>query len=228
MTMDSEPAQLRYNGQGLIPAVLQDANTGEVLMVAWMNEEALQLTRETGQAHFWSRSRRTLWHKGATSGNFMNVRDILADCDADTLLVSVDPVGPACHTGERSCFHRHLAPAYQKPGVRGTGRTASRTSATAEPPYDSRILDELYEVVLDRWANRPPGSYTAQLLDAGEDEILKKVGEEAMEVIIAAKGQGDERVVSEIADLIYHLLVLLAARGLGLVEVRAELAKRRR
>jgi len=193
---------IRFDERGLVPAVLQDAASGEVLMVAWMNEEALRRTQETGQVHFWSRSRQALWHKGATSGNLMNVREIRVDCDADTLLLKVDPAGPACHTGERSCFHRRL-----------------------QPPT---VLQTLFATILDRQANRPPGSYTAYLLDAGEDEVLKKIGEEAMEVILAAKGQGDERLVAEVADLFYHLLVLLAARGLTLADVEAELVRRRR
>jgi phosphoribosyl-ATP pyrophosphohydrolase/phosphoribosyl-AMP cyclohydrolase len=212
----------------LVPAVLQDASTDEVLMVAWMNREALRLTRETGQAHFWSRSRQALWHKGATSGNFMNVRDILVDCDADTLLLKVDPEGPACHTGEQTCFSRQRHPHSNWTLPRATDQGMSTIDSAGEPEGESRILDELFAVILDRKANRPADSYTAELLDAEEDEILKKVGEEAMEVVLAAKGQGDERLVSEIADLTYHVLVLLAARGLDLADVRAELAKRRR
>lgn len=208
--MGRDTLELTFDDRGLIPAVVQDAATGEVLMVAWMNEEALRLTQETGQAHFWSRSRQELWHKGATSGNVMNVREIRVDCDADTLLVQADPAGPACHTGERSCFYRQLGAPSADVGFRA-----------------ARILDELFAVILDRQTSRPAGSYTAYLLDAGEDEILKKVGEEAMEVILAAKGQGDGRLVAEMADLIYHLLVLLAARGLSLEVVRGELARRR-
>ena len=208
VTMDDE---IRFDQRGLVPAVVQDATTGEVLMVAWMNREALRLTRETGQVHFWSRSRQELWHKGATSGNFLNAREIRVDCDADTLLVKVDPEGPACHTGERSCFYRRLM-----------GATDDGTAAAG-----SDILEELFGVILDRQNNRPAGSYTVALFDAGEDEILKKIGEEAMEVVLAAKGQGDERLISETADLTYHLLVLLAARGLALADVEAELAKRR-
>jgi len=197
--MSYEPIQIKFDHRGLVPAVVQDANTGQVLMVAWMNEEALRHTQETGQAHFWSRSRQELWHKGATSGNVMNVREIRVDCDADTLLLLVDPAGPACHTGEQSCFYRRLQPS---------------------------VLETLFATILDRQANPRPGSYTVHLLEAGEDEILKKVGEEAMEVILAAKGQGDERLISEIADLFYHLLVLLAARGLSLADVEDELVRR--
>ncbi len=206
---------VKFDQRGLVPAIVQDQASGDVLMVAWMNAEALRLTRETGQAHFWSRSREELWHKGATSGNFMNVREILVDCDADTLLLKVDPEGPACHTGERSCFYRRLEFPF----------TPSLPERHEEP---ADILHVLFDVILDRQANRPPGSYTVKLLDGGEDEILKKIGEEAMEVILAAKGQGDERFVAEMADLAYHALVLLAERGLSPADVEAELAKRRR
>ncbi|RLF30445.1 MAG: bifunctional phosphoribosyl-AMP cyclohydrolase/phosphoribosyl-ATP pyrophosphatase [Thermoplasmata archaeon] len=212
----NEQVNIRFDERGLVPAVVQDSTTGQVLMVAWMNAEALQRTRETGQAHFWSRSRQELWHKGATSGNVMHVREIWVDCDADTLLLRVDPAGPACHTGEQSCFFRRLDSLSPKIGAAGEGTEGGSA------------LDTLFATILDRQANPRPGSYTAQLLDTGEDEILKKVGEEAMEIILAAKGQGDERLISEVADLFYHLLVLLAARGLTLADVGAELARRRR
>ena len=216
-----------FNERGLIPAVLQDAETGEVLMVAWMNRDALRLTQETGQAHFWSRSRQTLWHKGATSGNFMNVREMRIDCDGDTLLVLVDPEGPACHTGRQSCFYRALDRERRVSGYGGKGEAASSGSPGAGEARRG-ILDELFAVIRDRKRKRPAGSYTSQLFDAGEDEILKKVGEEAMEVMLAAKGEGDARLVSEVADLAYHLLVLLASRGLEPVDVAAELRTRRR
>jgi phosphoribosyl-ATP pyrophosphohydrolase/phosphoribosyl-AMP cyclohydrolase len=212
--MTKEDLRIRFDEQGLVPAVVQDATSGQVLMVAWMNEEALRLTRETGQAHFWSRSRRELWHKGASSGNVMDVRGIRVDCDADTLLLQVDPAGPACHTGNRSCFFRSLG-------------------EFAEPPIrrdvdGGNVLHTLFATILDRQTSSRPDSYTVRLLEAGEDEILKKVGEEAMEVILAAKGQGEERLVAEVGDLLYHLLVLLAARGLTLGDVEAELVRRRR
>ena len=212
--MKGEGVEICFDDRGLVPAVLQDVTTGQVLMVAWMNDEALQRTRETGQVHFWSRSRQELWHKGATSGNIMHVREMWVDCDADTLLLEVDPAGPACHTGHRSCFFRRSGAFDESPMGRDVG--------------GGQVLHSLFATVLDRQASRKPGSYTAHLLDSGEDEILKKVGEEAMEVILAAKGQGDERLTAEVADLLYHLLVLLAARGLDLADVEAELARRRR
>ena len=212
--MKGEGVEIRFDDRGLVPAVVQDVTTGQVLMVAWMNEEALQCTRETGQVHFWSRSRQELWRKGATSGNTMHVREMRVDCDADTLLLEVEPAGPACHTGHRSCFFRRSGVFDESPTARDAGR--------------GQVLHNLFATILDRQANPQPGSYTAHLLDAGEDEILKKVGEEAMEVLIAAKGQGDERLTAEVADLFYHLLVLLAAQGLDLADVEAELVRRRR
>lgn len=222
MTETGKSPTIRFDDRGLIPAVLQDAETGEVLMVAWMNRESLRLTQETGEAHFWSRSRQTLWRKGATSGNVMNVREIRVDCDGDTLLVLVEPAGPACHTGERTCFYRSL----EGPADSVVKQAAAEGAQASLPAAD--IVDELFGVIRDRQRCRPEGSYTASLLDAGENEILKKVGEEAMEVVLAAKDEGDERLVYEVADLAYHLLVLLAARGLEPADVARELAKRRR
>jgi phosphoribosyl-ATP pyrophosphohydrolase/phosphoribosyl-AMP cyclohydrolase len=212
--MNHDDMRILFDKQGLVPALVQDAASGQVLMVAWMNEEALRLTQETGQAHFWSRSRRELWHKGATSGNVMNVLEIWVDCDADTLLLQVDPAGPACHTGNPSCFFRRLGQ---------SGEPSVRRDADG-----GHVLHTLFATILDRRSDPRPGSYTAHLLDAGEDEILRKVHEEAMEVILAAKGEGDARVISEVADLFYHLLVLLAARGLTLADVETELVRRRR
>ena len=211
--MRAEDMQIRFDEKGLVPAVVQEAATGQVLMVAWMSEEALLRTQLTGQAHFWSRSRKELWHKGATSGNTMQVREIQIDCDADTLLLQVDPAGPACHTGNCSCFFRPVEGSVE--------RLVDRTVGEGD------VLHALFATILDRQANPRPGSYTAHLLESGEDEILKKVGEAAMEVILAAKGQGDERITAEVADLLYHLLVLLAARGLDLAGVEAELVRRR-
>jgi len=215
MTKD-EKAEPRWNERGLAPAVVQDARTGEVLMVAWMDAEAWRLTRETGEAHFWSRSRQELWHKGETSGNVQRIVEIRLDCDADTVLLRVEPAGPACHTGERSCFYTIVGG--RKPEV------GSQRSEVGSPA----ILDQLYQVILDRKRTAPAGSYTARLFESGLQEISKKVGEESVEVIVAALGQSDERLVSEVADLIYHTLVLLAARGVSLTQVEAELEKRRK
>ena len=215
MTKD-EKAEPKWNEQGLAPAVVQDARTGEVLMLAWMNAEAWRLTQETGETHFWSRSRQTLWHKGETSGNVQRVVEIRLDCDADTVLLRVEPAGPACHTGERSCFYTIVGDRKSEVG--------SQRSEVGSPA----ILDQLYRVILDRKRTAPVGSYTARLFESGLQEISKKVGEESVEVIVAALGQSDERLVSEVADLIYHTLVLLAARGVSLTQVEAELEKRRK
>jgi phosphoribosyl-ATP pyrophosphohydrolase/phosphoribosyl-AMP cyclohydrolase len=172
-------------------AIVQDAESGRVLMLAWMDAEAERRTRESGEATFWSRSRQEYWRKGETSGNTLAVEEIRDDCDGDALLVRVRPAGPACHTGSFSCF----APA-------------------------------LWRTISDRALNRPEGSYTTKLLDEGVPAVARKVGEEAVEVVTAALSESDERVVSESADLIYHLYVLLAARGLDIGEVEAELARR--
>ena len=215
MTKD-EKAEPRWNERGLAPAVVQDARTGEVLMVAWMDAEAWRLTRETGEAHFWSRSRQELWHKGETSGNVQRIVEIRLDCDADTVLLRVEPAGPACHTGERSCFYTVV------------GEQRSEVGGQRSEVGSPAILDQLYQVILDRKQNPRPESYTARLFAAGMEEISKKVGEESVEVIVAALGQSDERLVSETADLFYHALVLLAARGVPLTQVEAELEKRRK
>jgi len=201
---------INWNAQGLAPAIVQDAGTGQVLMLAYMNEESLQRTLETGETWFWSRSRGELWHKGATSGNTQRVVDMRYDCDADTLLLRVEPAGPACHTGQQSCFYRRL----------------SDGSEVGAPPASSQVLPHLEAIIRDRKANPQPGSYTCQLLDAGLSRILKKVGEEAIEILIAAQSEGDERLVSELADFTYHALVLLAARDLAWSDVEAELARR--
>jgi phosphoribosyl-AMP cyclohydrolase / phosphoribosyl-ATP pyrophosphohydrolase len=222
MTKD-EKAEPKWNEQGLAPAVVQDARTGEVLMVAWMNAEAWRLSQETGETHFWSRSRQSLWHKGETSGNVQRVVEIRLDCDADAVLLRVEPAGPACHTGERSCFFTVVRDRRSEVGDRRS-EVGGQRSEIGSPA----ILDQLYQVILDRKRTAPAGSYTARLFESGLQEISKKVGEESVEVIVAALGQSDERLVSETADLFYHTLVLLAARGVSLAQVEAELEKRRK
>jgi phosphoribosyl-ATP pyrophosphohydrolase/phosphoribosyl-AMP cyclohydrolase len=208
--MKAEPIEPKWNEHGLAPAIVQDAKTDQVLMLAWMNAEAWQLTQETGEAHFWSRSRQSLWHKGETSGNVQHIVEIRLDCDEDAILLRVEPAGPACHTGETSCFFTTVE--------RRLSEAASQTT----------VLDQLAQVIQDRKQNPRPGSYTAQLFERGLGEIAKKVGEESIEVIVAALSQSDERLVSETADLMYHSLVLLAARGVSLAQVEAELEKRRK
>jgi phosphoribosyl-ATP pyrophosphohydrolase/phosphoribosyl-AMP cyclohydrolase len=197
-------AEISFDENGLVPCVVQDARTGEVLTVAYMNEEALARTRETGETHFWSRSRQELWHKGETSGNVQKVRRLRYDCDADALVALVDPAGPACHTGERSCFYR--------------GDTEPTT-------YEA--LPTLERTVAERKAAPSSGSYTAELL-ADPPHIGAKVREEAEEVARAADSESDQRVREEAADVLYHLTVLLASRGLSLADAFEELNARRR
>lgn len=218
--------ELKFDEQGLIPAIVQDAGTGQVLMLAYMNTEALAKTLASGETWFWSRSRQTLWHKGATSGNVQAVQEIRYDCDADALLVSVQPAGPACHTGQASCFYRRLTddPESIRPPVQATAPISPAPfPLVGEEPF---TLDALFQVIQDRRQNPTPGSYTASLFEAGIARISQKVGEEAAEVLVAALAQEDRRVVEEVADLAYHTLVLLAARGLTPSDITAELARR--
>ncbi|MGG3956398.1 bifunctional phosphoribosyl-AMP cyclohydrolase/phosphoribosyl-ATP diphosphatase HisIE [Bhargavaea massiliensis] len=202
---------VRFNEQGLVPAIVQDAHSKEVLTLAYMNEQSLQKTLETKETWFYSRSRQMLWHKGETSGNVQKVVDIRYDCDADALLILVEPKGPACHTGEYSCFHHRLSD--EKPIAR-TDRFA--------------ILNVLESVIAEREAKRPEGSYTTYLFEKGIDKIAKKVGEEAAEVIIAAKNRSKEELRWEAADLLYHLLVLLREQRVSLDDVLFVLAERHR
>jgi phosphoribosyl-ATP pyrophosphohydrolase/phosphoribosyl-AMP cyclohydrolase len=196
--------QIQFDENGLVPCIAQDWRTGEVLTLAYMNEEALRRTRESGEVWFWSRSRQELWHKGETSGNVMRVRELRLDCDFDAVLVLVEPAGPACHTGERTCFHNgDLAPA----------------------PHEA--LPALERVIAERKGSAPAGSYTAELL-ADPPRIGDKVREEADEAARAAGEEGDGRVVAEAADVLYHLAVLLASRGLTLGDALEELNGRRR
>ncbi|HKP80834.1 MAG TPA: bifunctional phosphoribosyl-AMP cyclohydrolase/phosphoribosyl-ATP diphosphatase HisIE [Pyrinomonadaceae bacterium] len=196
---------LKFDERGLIPAIVQNARTREVLTLAYMNAESLARTMETGQTWFWSRSRNALWHKGETSGNTQNIVSLACDCDNDAIVVLVEPAGPACHTGARSCF-----------------------DLQTEDEDFGLLLATLYELIESRERDRPEGSYTTYLFNHGLDKILKKVGEESAETIIAAKNEDGARLTSEVADLVYHLLVLLVARGVSLDEVRGELAKRRK
>jgi len=203
--------ELKWDAQGLIPAVAQETATGEVLMVAWMDQEALAKTLETGLAHYWSRSRRALWRKGETSGHEQHVDGVYADCDGDTLLVQVHQAGVACHTGARTCFFTRLEGG-AVPVLSGAGPA---------------MLEVLERVLQSRKVERPEGSYTAGLFARGETQICRKIGEEATEVVTAALGgEGDPRVISEIADLWFHTMVLLASRGIPLRRVFEELAAR--
>src|SRR4030095_1650931 len=198
--------QLKFDGQGLIPAIVQDVSTRAVLTVAYMNAESLARTLETHETWFWSRSRRRLWHKGETSGNTQRVVEVLLDCDQDALVVLVEPSGPACHTGEQSCFHNTIRAATQRP----TSFVQSPEPAQPiQPNTIGGVIDELYSVIVSRKESRPEGSYTTYLFNEGLDKILKKLGEESAETIIAAKNDHPEPLVAEASDLLFHLLVLL-------------------
>jgi phosphoribosyl-ATP pyrophosphohydrolase/phosphoribosyl-AMP cyclohydrolase len=201
---DPIAGQISYDTQGLVPCVVQDWSSGEVLMLAYMNEEALRRTRDTGELHLWSRSRGEQWHKGATSGNVQSVRALRLDCDGDTLLALVEPAGPACHTGERTCFHRGEL----EPGA----------------PYET--LPTLERTLAERARERPEGSYTVELL-ADPQRIGEKVMEEAEEVVRAARVESHERLDEEAADVLYHLLVLLRSRERSLVDAERVLDGRR-
>lgn len=197
---------LNFDSNGLITTVIQDVFTKEILMVAYMNEESLNKTIETGQTWFFSRSRNELWHKGETSGNFQHVKGIRYDCDGDALLIEVEPQGPSCHTGERSCFYRNIV--------------------ESDSAQVNSIISRLFETVKERKANPKEGSYTNYLFDKGIDKILKKVGEETSEVIIAAKNNSKDELIYETADLVYHMTVLLVNQGIDPKEILNELKKR--
>ncbi|MDI9637610.1 bifunctional phosphoribosyl-AMP cyclohydrolase/phosphoribosyl-ATP diphosphatase HisIE [Oscillatoria amoena NRMC-F 0135] len=199
--------QICYNEQGLVPAIVQDYLDGTVLMMAWMNAESLQKTLETGQTWFWSRSRSQFWHKGETSGHLQHVRSIRYDCDSDALLIGVEQIGDiACHTGERSCFH-------QVDGM------------VNAPPADT--LSQVFEVICDRRDNPTLESYTCKLLAGGDNKILKKIGEEAAEVVMACKDDDPDAIASEVADLLYHTLVAIAHHNVDLRSVYRKLQERR-
>jgi phosphoribosyl-AMP cyclohydrolase / phosphoribosyl-ATP pyrophosphohydrolase len=239
---------LKFDDRGLITAVVQDDDTDEVLMVAHMSAESLAKTLQTGETWFWSRSRKELWHKGETSGAIQRVVDIRLDCDGDALLVRVNPNGPACHTGERTCFFQ---PARQ------TARQAAASAEETERPKSAKLvervesqplqsaklalvnvaamdlgilLQDLFKLIQERKDQRPEGSYTSYLFNSGLDKILKKVGEESAETIIAAKnadeGEGRKQLSAEISDLLYHLLVLMVEREVSLHDISSELSAR--
>jgi phosphoribosyl-ATP pyrophosphohydrolase/phosphoribosyl-AMP cyclohydrolase len=206
---------VRFGADGLVPVVTQESRSGDVLMVAYANREALERTLSTGLAHYFSRSRGRLWQKGETSGHVQRLIEVRLDCDGDAVLYRVEQTGPACHTGTRTCFSTVI------------GRTGGRTDgATAEEDPGGHVLSRLARTVASRAAARPQGSYTAQLLAGGVAKISQKVGEEAVEIVVAANSEDDERLASEAADLLYHLLVLLQARGVPLDAVWKELERR--
>ncbi len=199
---------IKYNEQGLIPAIVQDKKTRQVLMMAYMNEESLMKTIETKKTWFYSRSREKLWNKGETSGNYQIVEDIRIDCDSDTLLIEVNPLGNACHTGEKSCFYT--------PILENDSQNESED-----------VLQELYTTIIMRKENPKEGSYTNYLFEKGLDKILKKIGEESSEIIIAAKNESKEELVYEISDFIYHLLVLMVEKKITIDDIIKELKTRK-
>jgi len=212
MTIDIE--SLTFDAQGLIPAILQDWRDGSVLMMAYMNRESLEKTIETGHAHFWSRSRQELWEKGGTSGHYQCVRELFVDCDHDTLLVKVEPMGPACHTGEPSCFFSLAWPA-----------TSESTDAPL-PCARGGVIDRLYDVIMHRRKYPNPHSYVSSLMQGGQDRILKKITEEAGEMIIGSKNQDRREIISETTDLLFHVLIVLGYHEIPPQELYQELAKR--
>ncbi len=197
--------ELKFDEKGLIPTIVQDGATKEVLTLAYMNKESLEITLAEGKTCFFSRSRQQLWRKGETSGNYQHVLSVTADCDKDALVIAVDKEGPACHTGAESCFFN---PLYIQEG------------------HHEFSLRGLYQLLLQRKAEKPQGSYTTYLFEKGTDKILKKVGEECTEVIIAGKADDKKETIYEIADLTYHVMVLMAQMGITVDEVEKELASR--
>ncbi|ODM26761.1 bifunctional phosphoribosyl-AMP cyclohydrolase/phosphoribosyl-ATP diphosphatase HisIE [Acetivibrio mesophilus] len=220
--MGSILEEIKFDDRGLLPVITQDYKTNEVLMMAYMNEEALKKSLETGKVHYFSRSRNKLWLKGETSGHFQIIKSINIDCDGDTLLIKVEQVEAACHTGHYSCFYREVS--------------GDELKETSDKVFDeqkvyaaenAKILQDVYDVIVDRTIHPKEGSYTNYLFEKGLDKILKKVGEETAEVIIGAKNKDKGEIVYEISDLIYHLLVLMVERGVKLEDIYEELKKRR-
>ena len=214
--------QLKFDETGLLPAIVQDAESGEVLMLAYMNKDAVQKSMETGRTHFWSRSRQKLWMKGESSGHIQTIQEIYFDCDKDALLLKVKQITAACHTGNYSCFFHKIDENYDI--IEENNKVFSPEEVYSK---DASIHKELYQVVVNRKENPKEGSYTTYLFEKGLDKILKKVGEESAEVIIASKNRSKEEVSYEVSDLFYHIIVLLVEQGVSLEEIYAELRKRR-
>ena len=203
--------QVRFNDKGLVPAIAQDYLDGTVLMMAWMNAQSLQKTLETGEVWYWSRSRQELWHKGSTSGHIQKVKGLRYDCDSDALLVTIEQIGDvACHKGERSCFHQVQF---------------ENEVQTVAPAADT--LSQVFETIRDRKLNPKPGSYTNHLFEGGDNKILQKIGEEAVEVVMACKDDAPDEIAGEVADLIYHTLVAIAHHDVDIKEVYRKLQSRR-
>jgi phosphoribosyl-ATP pyrophosphohydrolase/phosphoribosyl-AMP cyclohydrolase len=211
--MSKDHRHMTFDGQGLLPAVIQDWLDGTVLMLGYMNQAAITKTLATRSVHFWSRSRGTLWEKGETSGHFLRVKDLFVDCDRDTILVKAEPVGPTCHTGERTCFFVRMT----EEGQAGEDKTQDVAGG---------ILERIYQTILARKAVPQPDSYVSKLLQGGPDRILKKVAEEAGEMIIAAKNRKRDEIIYETADLLFHTLLVLGYHDVTLGDVYRELGTR--
>jgi len=208
--MDLE--QIKFNESGLVPVIVQDMRSGQVLMLAYANKDAIQKTIDSGKSHFWSRSREKLWMKGEESGNVQDIKEIYYDCDMDTILYLVEQTGVACHTGERTCFYRSL--------------DGDKEAPSFESSNSSKTLDEVYEVILDRKLNPKDGSYVSGLFEKGLDKILKKIGEEAGETIIGAKNGDKKEVIYETADLWFHSMIVLSYFGIAPNDIYEELGRR--
>lgn len=208
--MDLE--QIKFNEDGLVPVIVQDVSSGQVLMLAYANKDAIQKTIDSGNSHFWSRSRAKLWMKGEKSGNVQEIKEIYYDCDIDTLLYLVEQTGVACHTGERTCFYR--------------SKDSDKEAPTFGPSDSSKTLDEVYEVIMDRKLNPKDGSYVSGLFEKGLDKILKKIGEEAGETIIGAKNENKKEIIYETADLWFHSMIVLSYFGITPNDIYEELGRR--
>lgn len=208
--MDLE--QIKFNESGLVPVIVQDMRSGQVLMLAYANKDAIQKTIDSGKSHFWSRSREKLWMKGEESGNVQDIKEIYYDCDMDTILYLVKQTGVACHTGERTCFYRSLNGNKEAPSFKSSN--------------SSKTLDEVYEVIVDRKLNPKDGSYVSGLFEKGLDKILKKIGEEAGETIIGAKNEDKKEVIYETADLWFHSMIVLSYFGIAPNDIYEELGRR--
>ncbi len=228
ISKDELLAQIHWDERGLVPAIVQDAVTKDVLMMAYMNRESLLMSFDQGETVFWSRSRSALWHKGATSGHTQRIQSVKLDCDGDTLLIEVTPQGPACHTGEITCFFRAWDHGGSGQGAPGHKANSNNVNVNINGNVTDRfaIIESLERTIAEREIERPEGAYTTYLFDKGVDKILKKVGEEAAEVIIAAKNRSAEELRYEASDLLFHLLVLLQEQKLPLDEVLKELERR--
>jgi len=215
---------VRFGADGLVPVVTQESRSGDVLMVAFANQDALERTLATGLAHYFSRSRGVLWQKGESSSHVQRMVELRLDCDGDTVLYRVEQTGPACHTGTRTCFSTVIG----RTGVRADGQSGGTVDGLTEEDPGAHVLSRLARTIALRATQRPEGSYTAELLSQGVGKASQKVGEEAVEVVVAANSEDDERLASEAADLLFHLMVLLQARGVPLDDVLRELEKRKK